>query len=520
VRVVLPLVVLVVGACARPGVEPVLLQVEPGAVDEVEGGRIELHGEGWLPRVVLDFDRPDASTQTATVSAWLVQGEMQVDLLDVTWVSPRLVSARVPGRVALGAWDVHLVEPGGRELMLASALEVVDCTATQCFDIDGGRIEVDAGVIVDCDDLTYADRDRDGYGAAGTGARLCGPGRVRFEGDCDDEDRFTHPGAGEVCNGLDDDCDGVVDNGVCGDGGAAWRRVASLEDRRNDFTAAASFGPGALWAIGASRAVVRVDGGFVSASMNCPANLQSIWAEPGTGLAVLSGGNNGVGRLTTNAPTTLSCGAQRLVRDPMVGIAGFGIEDGGYEFVGALRDGRVLRWKRGEDPVDVGGSLPSSVVLRAMHASSPSEVYAVGNTVTTPNRMKVFRLGIDGGWSDMLVDTIPGVPNGSLQSVWVSAPGEVFAGGSNGALFELTSRGWRFLPAMTTATLTGVVAFGPRRIYVSQNDGLVRRLVRGQWEVLYDNGRRQPFMAITGSGEDDLWAVGTDGVVAQGPVPR
>lgn len=34
------------------------------------------------------------------------------------------------------------------------------------------------------------------------------------EGDCDEGDPDVHPGATELCNGLDDDCDEVIDEGV------------------------------------------------------------------------------------------------------------------------------------------------------------------------------------------------------------------------------------------------------------------------------------------------------------------
>lgn len=38
-----------------------------------------------------------------------------------------------------------------------------------------------------------------------------GDGYTEDEGDCDDDDRSVHPGAPELCNGEDDDCDGQED---------------------------------------------------------------------------------------------------------------------------------------------------------------------------------------------------------------------------------------------------------------------------------------------------------------------
>ena len=58
----------------------------------------------------------------------------------------------------------------------------------------------------------YADQDGDGVGGESVTAACEAPaGHVLETGDCDDTDAAVFPGADEVCNSLDDDCDGEVD---------------------------------------------------------------------------------------------------------------------------------------------------------------------------------------------------------------------------------------------------------------------------------------------------------------------
>ena len=68
----------------------------------------------------------------------------------------------------------------------------------------------------------YWDADGDGYGIAGNQVVSCyRPERYAAQsGDCDDRDPAIHPDAGELCDGRDNDCDGVVDEGpaLCDDG--------------------------------------------------------------------------------------------------------------------------------------------------------------------------------------------------------------------------------------------------------------------------------------------------------------
>ncbi len=100
-----------------------------------------------------------------------------------------------------------------------------DCDDTDP-DIHPGATEICNGLDEDCDaiadnDLTfdtwYADSDGDGYGDAGTSASTCDgapSGYVADATDCNDGNDDIHPGATELCNGIDDDCDGFLETGI------------------------------------------------------------------------------------------------------------------------------------------------------------------------------------------------------------------------------------------------------------------------------------------------------------------
>jgi hypothetical protein len=74
-------------------------------------------------------------------------------------------------------------------------------------------------VTINCSTPAYRDADGDGYGAASASDVACPgtPGYVTNHNDCDDTDPAVHPGAPDhTCNGIDDDCDGAVDEDNAG----------------------------------------------------------------------------------------------------------------------------------------------------------------------------------------------------------------------------------------------------------------------------------------------------------------
>ncbi len=107
-----------------------------------------------------------------------------------------------------------------------SSATVEDCAAPDGY----------VAVGEDCDDGTsaispetvwYADADGDGFGSSVAKLVACDPpnGYVRVASDCDDSSVARHPGAAEVCNGADDDCDGVMDGSNATDA-VTWYRDA------------------------------------------------------------------------------------------------------------------------------------------------------------------------------------------------------------------------------------------------------------------------------------------------------
>lgn len=90
--------------------------------------------------------------------------------------------------------------------------------------INPGQVEICDGLDNDCDGeidegvttTFYIDDDEDGFGNPDIATQSCSqpPGYVTFGTDCNDDNPDIFPSATEVCNEIDDNCDGFVDENL------------------------------------------------------------------------------------------------------------------------------------------------------------------------------------------------------------------------------------------------------------------------------------------------------------------
>ena len=119
-------------------------------------------------------------------------------------------------------------------------MQAGDCDDTAALVHPGATEVCDDGVDNDCNQLVddadpsldlrsgtrfWTDRDGDGYGGTWFSLWACvaPQGMVADDTDCNDDDPAINPGAPEVCNAIDDNCSGKVDDDdPARQGGDTW----------------------------------------------------------------------------------------------------------------------------------------------------------------------------------------------------------------------------------------------------------------------------------------------------------
>jgi hypothetical protein len=500
--------VLLLMACSTRAPAPVLEQVSPATTTPSVATVLSLVGSNLMPAVTLDFDRPSHSVVDQVFSA-SVDGPAALPLSDVAWLDATHVQATLVAGAPLGVYSLTLVTPlGSSTLMNALTVSLGPCSGCDGGVDDGGQLDGGDDAGTPCGTLTWADEDGDGFGDPNTGALLCGPTRATNMLDCNDLDPAVHPGATERCNQVDDNCNGVVDEGAC-DGGASW---GNRDAGTTDWQTASSWQRDAVWIAGSNQAWVHNPGlPFVDESANCSNGLMASWAWQGDAWLGSTANNNGRTALHPNGAS--GCTPAGSANSAVVGLVGFASPDGGIEVRGVERNGDVLFWS-GPSGFSVRGQAGGNALFEDLHGVDPLTLYAVG-TDTDQGSMKAWRW-TSSGWVDEHVGSLPGMRNGTLHGVWVLSSDNVFAVGDNGVVLERFNGAWHRLPS-AGGTLQAVRAFARGHVYVVSSEGLISHWNGSQWSVLYDGGVGHGYADLTATSDEDLWAVGRAGTVTHWP---
>lgn len=138
----------------------------------------------------------------------MIRAALLLLLPGCAWISDKELASRIDedgdGFVALpyGGDDCD----DARATVFPGAPEACNLRDDNC----DGQADEGAGT------LWYVDEDADGYGDDASGLRSCTApaGTLAVGGDCVDQDPAIHPGADEICDGVDNDCDAeTVDDG-------------------------------------------------------------------------------------------------------------------------------------------------------------------------------------------------------------------------------------------------------------------------------------------------------------------
>ncbi|AGC42319.1 BNR repeat domain protein [Myxococcus stipitatus DSM 14675] len=424
--------------------------------------------------------------------------------------------------------------------------------------------------------LFYVDRDGDGDGdPSGVAEEVCEgetppPGFAeRLHQDCDEVDPSTKSSGVEVCDALDNNCNGVVDEGLsCG----GTLKVVSDHHVRpvQQSWKTVALGPSGypVWIAGqgGGLAVRRAAGQkFESFSANdrtgsppsdgsLPINANSCgdhdwtvaWVDS-SGKVFLGGEkghvaiHNGRSDFVCNPDVTQSPGEASFELHTITGMVGF--EPGGKRLI-YLTDieGRLFRWDAEGPPVRIDGS---SIGFYGLHAFNSNEPHAVGspgarNNPSDPNNLQTFRrYSVKTGVpvtklnSAALPDDVPG----RVNAVWFGFERNACAVGDGGAVWRWNGvDAWKKVasPAGLTVEFSSVVMTYDRENALNplnEQCFMVDRSANGRLRrsTLHGWGKGPDLpaasadvplndIAMTDSGTE-LWVVGDNGRVFHYPEP-
>ncbi len=366
----------------------------------------------------------------------------------------------------------------------------------------------------------YVDADGDSLPGTALPGETCEQpaGAFADHRDCDDRSRFR--GGHEVCDRLDNNCDGAVDEfPVCA--GFTWSSMTV--GGSTSWTAVTTYAEGKAWLAGAGNTlshVERLTETDRSGACGGTRDWTAAWARPSDGRVFLGSAQ---GRLATVPVAGASC-IEGLPSDAggmgdVTGLVGFE-RDAVTRVYAVTRSGHVLRWEWRDD----ASVPPPQVVVRlaanlnGVHGLSPDALLVVGAEkfqpgVTLPRAFRVD--GVTGRWAR---ETLPaGLGMGELRGVNVVEPWLSYVVGDRGWVLKRENGAWSWLPSPGSAAqeLVDVVAFAPTVVLVLAHGSTpaIHRLNGTAWVENHSTG--QPLLSLDAVVSHQQWGAGRGGTLVR-----
>jgi hypothetical protein len=162
------------------------------------------------------YSDADEDLEGSSTFRWLRDG---TPISGATELSYTLVPADLGAMIVFEVTPVALTGVSPGTPVASSAVGPVEEATTWYKDVDGDGYS-DGTTLIQC-------TRPDGYKVASE--------LIATEGDCDDTDPDVFPGAPELCDGIDNDCDGEIDEGLTfDDDGDGFTTLDSCEGTQDD----------------------------------------------------------------------------------------------------------------------------------------------------------------------------------------------------------------------------------------------------------------------------------------------
>ena len=390
--------------------------------------------------------------------------------------------------------------------------------------------------------LYYPDVDQDTQGASdGAAQKICSgtpppTGKVANATDCDDADPGTKQAATEVCDGLDNNCNGQLDEGLTcggrflqvfdsalGGGGHDWRTVAL--DPTDGYPVWVAGMEGKLAVRTAANASFVSHSQGESTSTSCGNwHWYAAWVRPSDGHVFLAGQG---GQVAEHTKATCINQADAPGTDDATGIVGF--ESGGMTTLYLTNaGGKLFTWTPGSNPIEQHANSGNS--YRDIHAVDPNLLLVAGRTSAGNQGVTSY---LNGSWTPV-PHTLNNTVSGSVNALWVGATNLACAVGDGGAVWRWSGgTNWTLAPAVPGGgpNFTSVVIPpGTNVAYMVDKspNGKLRRLTQYGWARaprITPVGQTQPvdpqvpLYDLAMRSVSDFWMVGDDGSVYHYPQP-